>query len=105
MYGIPLGTKSSDELLSHVFEAMDDVARFTGSKNRYMVEMFPSMLLLPDWLAKWKREAVAASKRYSAIFEGLYESARLQMVFALKLSGSPGSLIGRPLFSIKPAKE
>lgn len=79
VYGTAVADKSSDELLGQIFEVMHAIAHF-AAKKRHMVEIFPSMLLLPDWLAKWKRDAVAFSQKYTAIFGGYYESVGLRLV-------------------------
>ncbi|KAF7791631.1 hypothetical protein EIP86_002650 [Pleurotus ostreatoroseus] len=78
VYGNILANKNLDEFLEQVFEVVHRLSNAAG-KDRYMVEYIPSMLLLPDWMAKFKRDAAAFFQRFTALFEGLYEDARLSM--------------------------
>ena len=100
VYGNILANKNLDEFLEQVFEVVHRLSNAAG-KDRYMVEYIPSMLLLPDWMAKWKRDAAAFFQRFTALFEGLYEDARLSMVRFTATKSSPVASLTRSMSSAR----
>lgn len=84
VYGTASTNRSLDDILERIFEVVHDISNAAG-KDRHLVELFPSMLLLPDWLATWKRDGAASYRKYSALFEGFYEDARDSMVCFIPL--------------------
>ena len=46
----------------------------------YLVDIFPTMLYLPSWMAKWKRDGEKWFRMASNMFEEFYEDVRLKMV-------------------------
>ena len=85
VYGNPLANNNLDDILNRIFEVVHRVHNAT-TKDKHLDEFIPSMLLLPDWIAKWKRDARAFYDQYTALFEGFYEDARLNMVSATSQS-------------------
>ncbi|PSR77911.1 hypothetical protein PHLCEN_2v7653 [Hermanssonia centrifuga] len=50
-----------------------------GAVGAYLVDIFPVMLYLPEWLAQWKREGRQLHEKYSAMLEGLLLDVRSRM--------------------------
>ncbi|KAF7790516.1 hypothetical protein EIP86_001472 [Pleurotus ostreatoroseus] len=60
-----------------VIERVYDIAHRQASAaipGNYLVEIFPSMIHLPEWLAKWKREGRAWFKKDSEMFVGMMKN-------------------------------
>ena len=54
--------------------------------SAHLVEFFTWMRYLPEWMAKWKREAMKWYKHDSAFFVGLYNDVRKRVVCIRKNS-------------------
>lgn len=55
---------------------------YAGIPGNFLVEIFPIMLYLPDWMAKWKREGRAWFKKDTDMFIELMNGAKDEMVCA-----------------------
>ena len=100
VYGNSLADKNLDEFLEHIFEVVHRLSNAAG-KDKYMVEYVPSMLLLPDWMAKWKRDAAAFFQQFTAFFEGLYEDTRPSMVRFIATESSLVASLTRSMSSAR----
>ena len=66
-----------------VIERVYDIAHRQASAaipGNYLVEIFPSMIHLPEWLAKWKREGRAWFKKDSEMFVGMMKNVEDKIV-------------------------
>ena len=72
--------KSEDE--PSVVRINDFVERIVRAAypGAHLVEFFTWMRYLPEWMAKWKREAMKWYKHDSAFFVGLYNDVRKRVV-------------------------
>lgn len=79
VYGWLSADKSADPFIDRIYQFMDRLthAALPGS---YLVEIFPSMLYLPDWMAKWKREGCRWFRKDTQVFEGLLADVQNNMV-------------------------
>ena len=48
--------------------------------GNYLVEYFPWMLFIPSSIAKWKRVAEERQKKYSAMFEAMFQDVEDRIV-------------------------
>ena len=70
---------SADALVTRINELMHRVV-LACLPGAYLVEIFPAMLHLPEWMARWKREGRAWFRKDTAMFEGFMEDVRGKMV-------------------------
>lgn len=79
VYGwLPIDT-SADTLVRRI-NALAERMASASAPGAYLVDIFPSMLYLPDWLAKWKREGRAWFKKDTDMFEGLFDEVEMKLV-------------------------
>ncbi len=75
----PLTDSSTD----HIINRMDEISRSLTEASiigTYLVDVFPIMLYLPEWLARWKREGREHHEAYTAMFERLMSDLRQKLV-------------------------
>ncbi len=48
--------------------------------GNYFVDIFPFMMYIPTWMAKWKREGYAWFKKDTDMFVGLVEDVKAGLV-------------------------
>ncbi|KAJ3558862.1 hypothetical protein NM688_g675 [Phlebia brevispora] len=68
VYGWLSIDSSADSMVKRINDLMERVFHATLPGN-YLVEFFPSMLHLPTWMAKWKREGLEWRRRDTEMFE------------------------------------
>ena len=51
-----------------------------GTPGRYLVDIFPCLLRLPDWMAKWKRDGKEYFRKDTEMFERFMEDVDRKMV-------------------------
>lgn len=79
VYGwLPIDT-SADTLVTRI-NALAERIVHACAPGAYFVEIFPSMLYLPEWLAKWKREGRAWFRKDTNMFEGFFDEVAMKMV-------------------------
>lgn len=82
IYGwLPRGA-DSDRLIT----AMGDIVSrlsFAAAPGTYLVDIFPSMMLLPDWMAKWKREGRHQCAIDTAVLQKFLDDVSARMVSSL----------------------
>ncbi|TFK64018.1 cytochrome P450 [Pluteus cervinus] len=84
VYGTPPITSINDPVVSYI-NAIGHRVTLAMVPGRYLVEFFPKMLLLPGWLAPWKREALSWFKRDSEKLRSLMESVEQQVINGLQI--------------------
>jgi hypothetical protein len=80
--------KSEDE--PSVVRINDFVERIVRAAypGAHLVEFFPWMRYLPEWMAKWKREAMKWYRHDSTFFVGLYNNVQKRVVRIRKISAT-----------------
>ena len=68
----------NDPLLKRLFTELHHVER-TASPGQYLVDTFPSLMYLPDWLAPFKRELKALHSEELDIMRGLLYDVKREM--------------------------
>lgn len=48
--------------------------------GQFLVDIFPAMLHLPTWMAKWKREGLEFYRQDSEMFEGFMDGVEKSVV-------------------------
>lgn len=87
VYGwVPIGT-DGDTLVDRINDVMHRIAR-ASLPGAHLVELLPRMLHLPDWMAKWKREAKYDFKQNTQLFEGLLDDVRAKVVRHFSVLGT-----------------
>jgi hypothetical protein len=46
----------------------------------YLVEVFPWMLHIPSFMAKWKRDALANFRKFDELYKGLFRDVEARIV-------------------------
>lgn len=95
-YGwLPLG-KEGDGLVDYINDLMHRLVR-ACLPGAYLVEIFPSMMYLPEWLARWKRDGYAWHRKDSVMFQSFMEDVAKKkvsrgnvLVFLLSLKATVG---------------
>ncbi|PSR85636.1 hypothetical protein PHLCEN_2v5365 [Hermanssonia centrifuga] len=78
VYGwLPIDS-SADSLVGRINEMMHRVVQ-ACLPGAFLVEIFPSMLYLPDWMATWKRKGKDFFRKDTAMFEELLDDVRNKM--------------------------
>lgn len=79
VYDKPPITDANDPQIAGVNDFMTRIVRaaFPGA---HFVEYFTWMKYLPNWMAKWKRDAEGWYRVDSAVFEGLFQEAKMSVV-------------------------
>ena len=78
LYGIS-STPSSISIPDHIVKDFEDMtADMTRSATpgAYLVDIFPSMMILPTWLARFKQEGAKWFKRRTGILESLIDDVQ-----------------------------
>ncbi|KAJ3558855.1 hypothetical protein NM688_g681 [Phlebia brevispora] len=78
VYGWLSIDKSSDPIVQRINDVMHRIVR-ACLPGAHLVEFFPSMLYLPEWMAKWKREARSWFRKDTVMFEGLLHDVKTKM--------------------------
>lgn len=79
VYGWLSGDKSSDPFIDRIYPFMERLTH-AAMPGSYLVEIFPSMIYLPEWMAKWKREGRKWFKKDTQAFERLLSDVQNKMV-------------------------
>lgn len=69
----------TDTVVERIYNMAHRMA-YAAIPGNYLVEMFPIMLRLPEWLAGWKREGRAWFKRDSEMFTELMKGVEAKLV-------------------------
>lgn len=69
---------NDDELLKRLFTEVHHVER-AASPGQYLVDTFPSLMHLPDWLAPFKRELKALHTEELSIMRGFLNDVKVEM--------------------------
>lgn len=85
VYGWPPIDTSADALVERI-DALTKRAVNASAPGAHLVEILPSMLCLPEWLAKWKREGREWFRKDSALFEGFFDEVEMKLVCHCSLS-------------------
>ena len=75
VYGWPSLDESSDPLVERMDNFMHRLLT-AAMPGKFLVEVFPVMLLLPTWLASWKRWALDWHQKDTKLFENLLDTVR-----------------------------
>jgi hypothetical protein len=79
VYDKPPILNSQDPQIAAVNDFITRIVRAAFPGAHY-VEYFTWMKYLPNWMAKWKRDAEAWYRVDSALFEGLFQEAKASVV-------------------------
>ncbi len=92
VYGWPSLDASGDPLVTRIKDFMDRVltSSFPGA---FLVDIFPSMLYIPTWLASWKRRGLKWHQEDTEFFETFLVDAREKMVTCALSPGRMCALI------------
>ncbi len=66
IYGRPLVDSSTDAMVAHINELVHTLTR-SATPGAHLVEVFPSMLYIPECFAKWKRDGKKLHKYWSTV--------------------------------------
>ncbi|TDL16829.1 cytochrome P450 [Rickenella mellea] len=75
VYGLPPIASKDDPLVTRINDLMHRLVR-AALPGAYLVEIFPIMLYLPSWMAKWKREGLEWHRKDSIMFEGFMDNVQ-----------------------------
>ena len=80
-YGMPPldDTPASSALIKRLNGILDRILR-ASIPGAYFVDIFPWMLHIPDWMARWKREGRAWCKKDTQMFIELLDKVSSRMV-------------------------
>lgn len=94
VYGwLPIDT-SADALVERINKLMERII-YACMPGAYLVEIFPSMLYLPEWSAKWKREGRAWFRKDTEMFEGFFDDVKMKLVSCDPVHHTSRSLLDR----------
>lgn len=79
VYGVPPIESKDDPLVVRINDLMHRLVRAT-LPGAYLVEIFPVMQYLPNWMAKWKREGLEWHRKDSVMFQEFMDGARERVV-------------------------
>lgn len=79
VYGWSSLDSSKDELARKVNDWMHRIV-CAARPGAFLVDTFPWMLSLPDWMAKWKRDAKQWYRTDRVLFEGMLSDIAHKMV-------------------------
>ena len=79
VYGWLSIDKSTDPFVNRINQLMHRLVQ-AALPGSFLVELFPSMLYLPDWMARWKREGRAWFMKDTKMFEDLLADVQNKMV-------------------------
>lgn len=79
VYGWLSIDKSSDPFVDRINKLMHRLV-YAALPGSFLVEIFPSMLYLPEWMAKWKREGRRWFEKDTKMFEDLLTDVQNKMV-------------------------
>ena len=82
LYGTSLDAPTRAGMVDAVNRFSRRVAR-TGAPGEYLVEVFPVMRHLPEWLAPWKRRLNAWYREDCALFMGYVDDVQRALVSVL----------------------
>lgn len=94
LYGIS-SSSSSISIPDHVvkdFEEMTADLTRSATPGAYLVDIFPSMMSLPSWMARFKRDGYRWFQRRTRILEALIEGVQDGVVSLVFRSRSPDVL-------------
>lgn len=91
-YGHNLMDKRSFSIVERINEITSKLSFAAAPANSSWVELFPSLLYLPDWLATWKREGRKELHRFSATFLEFIDDIREKMVSPFIHCQSPAAI-------------
>ncbi|KAF8589046.1 cytochrome P450 [Ramaria rubella] len=75
IYGWPPLRSEGDQVVQRINDVIHQLAE-AALPGAYMVEVFPFMLHLPVWIAKWKRQGLEWERESSQLFKRLIEDVR-----------------------------
>ncbi|TFK64017.1 cytochrome P450 [Pluteus cervinus] len=78
IYGTPPISSKNDPTVAFIDE-MGHRITFASQPGKYLVEFFPKLLLLPAWLAPWKREAIKWYRNDTHELENLVQPIKGQV--------------------------
>ncbi|KAI9442993.1 cytochrome P450 [Lactarius indigo] len=78
LYDYPTLKTENDKTLKEI-HAFNDYVSEAAVPGAHLVELFPWMMLIPDSLAKWKREGKRYFIGYTNMFEGLFNNVRAEI--------------------------
>ena len=70
---------SADSIVDHIQGFMRRLLQ-ACLPGKFLVDVFPAMLHLPAWMARWKREGQEYHRRDTILFQGLLDDVRRKMV-------------------------
>lgn len=73
---------NTDALVERIYDLAHRMA-YAAIPGNFLVEIFPIMLYLPDWMAKWKREGRAWFKKDTDMFIELMNGAKVVCLSSL----------------------
>ena len=79
-YDRPLRGSVEDDMLRSRIEAFVARAQETTRPGAYYVELFPLMRYLPQWMARWKRDALHTYRETMSFFLELMEDVETRLV-------------------------
>ncbi|PSR77908.1 hypothetical protein PHLCEN_2v7650 [Hermanssonia centrifuga] len=79
LYDRPLVDSTIDQVARDINEVAKSLSN-AGAVGAYLVDIFPAMLYLPEWLARWKREGRQLHEKYSAMLEGFLLDVQNRLV-------------------------
>ena len=79
-YGEHLETESSHETIKRVNEFLVTSTNAAAPSAAFLVEFFPALNNLPEWVATWKRTFGKLEVKFTSMWEELLEGVRVKMV-------------------------
>ena len=81
-YSLPPVASADDPVLTRINNFMHRIES-AARPGEYLVELFPWMLRLPKWMAKWHRDADEAHERDTRMFMEFHMDAKHRVVSGL----------------------
>ena len=81
VYGSSIDRAGRDEMFAYIRDFIDRQA-LVSVPGSFLVEIFPAMLHLPEWLAPWKKWVNHCFKQDSAVFNRSVDRVKDVMVGA-----------------------
>ena len=79
-YGQHLTTEASHDIVKRIVETVAIVAGAAAPATAPLVEVFPILEHVPEWLAGWKREARRIQRQSTKMYNGFLADVAERMV-------------------------
>ncbi|KAJ3552786.1 hypothetical protein NM688_g3970 [Phlebia brevispora] len=78
IYGSALTRRNLDHIIENIWELVESSSRLAG-KEMHLVEFFPALMRVPNWLARWKRDTQVLFAGFSKMFVGFMQDTAAQV--------------------------